>query len=48
MDMAKHQSELFVHSQEVPWEDLGGGIRRQILGYDAHLMLVRVLSKRAR
>jgi quercetin dioxygenase-like cupin family protein len=35
-------SDHFIHSGEQPWEDLGGGIRRQILGYDAQLMMVRV------
>jgi len=42
----KNQSKRFVFSQEVAWEDLGGGIRRQILGYDEHLMLVRVLFEK--
>lgn len=32
----------FVHSTERPWEELGGGISRQILCYDDQLMMVRV------
>lgn len=35
-------SERFVFGFEQPWEDLGGGISRQVLGYDAQLMMVRV------
>ena len=35
-------SPRFVHGYEQPWEDLGGGVHRQILGYDAQLMMVRV------
>jgi quercetin dioxygenase-like cupin family protein len=35
-------SARFVHGYEQPWEDLGGGVSRQILGYDAQLMMVRV------
>jgi len=35
-------SKAFVKSSELRWEDLGGGIQRQILGYDDSLMLVRV------
>lgn len=32
----------FVPAAERDWEDLGGGVQRQILGYDAELMMVRV------
>lgn len=35
-------STRFVHSGEQAWEDLGGGVSRQILGHDAELMMVRV------
>jgi quercetin dioxygenase-like cupin family protein len=36
------ESARFVHGYQQPWEDLGGGVSRQILGYDAELMMVRV------
>jgi quercetin dioxygenase-like cupin family protein len=36
------ESARFVHGGEQAWEELGGGISRQVLGYDAHLMMVRV------
>jgi quercetin dioxygenase-like cupin family protein len=32
----------FVAGVDRPWEELGGGVQRQILGYDAELMMVRV------
>ena len=35
-------SPRFVASAEQPWEELGGGIRRQLLGHDGALMMVRV------
>lgn len=35
-------SELFVGGDERRWEDLGGGVSRQIMGHDAQLMMVRV------
>ncbi len=35
-------SEVFVKAGDVKVEDLGGGIKRQILGYGDDLMLVRV------
>jgi len=35
-------SPRFVHADELGWTDLGGGVSRQILGYDGELMMVRV------
>lgn len=35
-------SAPFVTGAERPWEELGGGVSRQILGYDEQLMMVRV------
>lgn len=32
----------FVHDEAAPWTDLGGGIRRKILGHDERMMMVRV------
>ena len=32
----------FIRGAEQHWEDLGGGTRRQMLGYDEALMMVRV------
>jgi quercetin dioxygenase-like cupin family protein len=36
------RSELFMRSGELAWEELGGGVQRQLLGYDETVMLVRV------
>lgn len=41
MTQAQTVSAPFV-SGEGPWTDLGGGVSRQVLGYDAQLMMVRV------
>jgi quercetin dioxygenase-like cupin family protein len=36
------QSEAFVFDDSIAEEDLGGGIKRKILGYGSDLMIVRV------
>lgn len=38
----KRESKHFVYSSEVEVEDLGDGIRRQFLGYNDDLMVVKV------
>jgi len=35
-------SKKYVKTSEGQWDELGGGIKRQILGYDEHIMMVRV------
>jgi quercetin dioxygenase-like cupin family protein len=35
-------SELFQDGQQVPWEQAGPGVQRQILGFDDKLMIVKV------
>lgn len=35
-------AERFVRGADRPWEDLGGGVRRQILGHDEAVMMARV------
>ncbi len=39
------ESKHFVFSSETPVLDLGGGVSRQILGYNDQLMMVKVLFK---
>ena len=34
-------SNEFQFENEIPWEDLGNGIQRQVFGYDETLMLVK-------
>ncbi len=36
------QSDLFQIETEIPWQDLGEGVQRQVFGYDDKLMLVKV------
>src|SRR5882672_9925705 len=36
------QSNVFQIENEIPWEDLGNGIQRQVYGYDDKAMLVKV------
>ena len=35
-------SEVFQFEKELKWENPGPGIRRQIMGYDGQLMMVKV------
>ena len=35
------RSNEFQFENEMPWEDLGNGIHRQVFGYDETLMLVK-------
>lgn len=41
-DCMEIKSESFIIENEAVWEELGGGVRRQIMAYDEHLMLVKV------
>jgi quercetin dioxygenase-like cupin family protein len=34
---------LFIENQEIPWEEVGNGVRRKIMAYDDKLMLVHVV-----
>ena len=38
----KTRSETFQIAKQMPWENPGPGITRQIMGYDEHLMMVKV------
>lgn len=33
---------IFIESADVPWEQMGKGVRRKIMAYDDKLMVVRV------
>ncbi|HYG91109.1 MAG TPA: cupin domain-containing protein [Azospirillum sp.] len=35
-------TDVFVKDDAVDWEDLGNGVRRKILGYNATMMMTRV------
>jgi quercetin dioxygenase-like cupin family protein len=34
--------KVFIENKEIPWEEVGNGIRRKIMSYDDNLMLVIV------
>ncbi|MDD4191605.1 MAG: cupin domain-containing protein [Mangrovibacterium sp.] len=36
------EPRLFFETGKTGWEDLGGGVSRQIMGYDDRIMLVKV------
>jgi quercetin dioxygenase-like cupin family protein len=36
------ESNVFQINSEIPWQDLGSGIKRQIFGFDDTLMIVKV------
>lgn len=38
-------SKEFIFDNEKEWQDLGGGIKRKVMGYDEHIMLVKVHFK---
>ena len=38
----KTRSEVFQFEKELKWEHPAPGIRRQIMGYDGQLMMVKV------
>ena len=39
-------SEVFQFEKELKWENPGPGIRRQIMGYDEQLMMVKVVFEK--
>jgi len=39
-------SKLFISSSKIEWEEVAPGVRRQILGYDSNLMMVRVVFEK--
>ena len=38
----KTRSNTFIPERETAWESCGEGLCRQIMGYDPHLMVVKV------
>ena len=42
----KTKSENFIIGAELPWENPSPGIKRQIMGYDGQIMLVRVVFEK--
>ncbi|MCR4859258.1 MAG: cupin domain-containing protein [Bacteroidales bacterium] len=40
------QSGNFIFEAETPWDDAGGGVVRQVLGYNDNIMMVKVKFKK--
>ena len=40
--MEKRSGERFISTGEMPWEDLGDGVSRKIMGWDNQVMMVSV------
>lgn len=40
--MKTTRSETFIHENKIEWESIGDGVKRQILGYDGQLMMVKI------
>lgn len=38
----KEQVKLFIENNDVPWEDMGNGVKRKIMAWDKKLMIVKV------
>lgn len=38
----KYESQNFQYNSEMPWQDLGGGVSRQMMGYNDQIMMVKV------
>ncbi|WP_221390565.1 cupin domain-containing protein [Dyadobacter sp. NIV53] len=36
------KAKQFINDDEIPWDDLGGGLKRKIMSYDDNLMMVKV------
>ena len=40
------ESESFLIDAALVWDDLGGGVERQVMGYNQHLMMVKFRFKK--
>jgi quercetin dioxygenase-like cupin family protein len=40
------ESKFFLSEDEIKWEQLGGGVSRQILGFNTQIMMVKVKFKK--
>ena len=44
--MKKTRSETFIIENNFEWETIGDGVKRQILGYDGQLMMVKIKAEK--
>lgn len=40
--MSEIKGKQFINDSEIPWEELGGGVKRKIMSYDDNVMMVKV------
>ena len=40
--MEELKGKQFIADRELPWEELGGGLKRKVMAYDDNLMMVKV------
>jgi quercetin dioxygenase-like cupin family protein len=40
--MGEIKGKQFINDADIPWEDLGAGLKRKIMAYDDNLMMVKV------
>jgi hypothetical protein len=40
--MSDIKGREFIDNADIPWEELGGGLKRKIMAYDDNLMMVKV------
>lgn len=40
--MYQPKDQQFIDDSDIPWEDLGGGLKRKMMSYDDNLMMVKV------
>ncbi len=45
-EMKKTRSETFIQEDKIEWETIGDGVKRQILGYDGQLMMVKIKAEK--
>lgn len=45
-NMKKTRSTTFIHEQGVEWEIIGDGVKRQVLGYDGQIMMVKIKAEK--
>jgi quercetin dioxygenase-like cupin family protein len=39
---SKDVVKIFIENEDIEWESVGNGVKRKIMAYDDHLMLVKV------
>lgn len=45
-NMKKTRSTTFIHENNIEWETIGDGVKRQILGYDGQIMMVKIKAEK--